>query len=605
MRPGRRQAGWWSRSGWRTWPLRPASAAAEAGRTALVVAGTPQIRAGEQLVFLKVIAAAPAVVRRDGKVQAGGHPADHARPGALERQLDDLAGPGVIDEIAAQAALDGKVKGKARRSMTAAAAIRATILMALMPGVDYAGVLAAVFGDLVLVPWQRPFQVPTPKVLGTWRAALGPAPLARLQALVLAAAGGGHRSHDYRAIHAGELHLGSIDGSVTRVPGTPASRQASGSAGTADDPAPYPQVRDLLAGDASTRGTLAVVFGPSGGPKAEGGQALLDAMLAQYPGVFTSDRVWVLDRNFPGADRVARMLAAGTHVLIRVKCDLTLPRAGAFLPDGSYYSYLPGAGGRWCLKARVIGYHVTVAGQDVPEMFCLITDLHDCATYPAAQFAGAYAWRWTGSGTALKEAKSAIASAGRSAGPVRSKAPELIDQEHAAWICGIELARALARAAARQAAPARKGRLAGQKVQPRQISFTAARRAALDSTLSGAATASLPTAITAAMHHGTLHDLGKHRIVTGRHRHRDRKTKNPASLPRRRAPHHHPHRGRPGQRPAGRRLTAAARRHPPGPCPKPPDAEPAARPGATPAPHPRPSLSATANPDAHTPPGTP
>ncbi len=38
-------------------------AAAEAGRTALVVAGTPQIRAGEQLVFLKVIAAAPAVVR--------------------------------------------------------------------------------------------------------------------------------------------------------------------------------------------------------------------------------------------------------------------------------------------------------------------------------------------------------------------------------------------------------------------------------------------------------------------------------------------------------------------------------------------------------------
>ena len=138
-------------------------AAAEAGRTALVVAGTPQIRAGEQLVFLKVIAAAPAVVRRDGKVQAGGHPADHARLGALEQQLDDLAGPGVIDEIAAQAALSGKVKGKARRLMTAAAAIRATILMALMPDADYAGVLAAVFGDLALVPWQRPFRVPTPQ----------------------------------------------------------------------------------------------------------------------------------------------------------------------------------------------------------------------------------------------------------------------------------------------------------------------------------------------------------------------------------------------------------------------------------------------------------
>lgn len=83
----------------------PAGPAAKAGRTALAVAGTPRIRTGEQLVSVKVVAAAPAVVRRDGKVQAGGHPADHARLGALEQQLDDLAGPGVIDEIAAGGAV--------------------------------------------------------------------------------------------------------------------------------------------------------------------------------------------------------------------------------------------------------------------------------------------------------------------------------------------------------------------------------------------------------------------------------------------------------------------------------------------------------------------
>ncbi len=165
----------------------PAGPAAQAGRTALVVAGTP---------------------------------------------------PGVIDEIAARATLGGKVKGKARRSMTAAAAIRATILMALMPDADYAGVLTAVFGDLALVPWQRPFQVPTPKMLGTWRAALGPAPLAALQGRLLTAVGGEHRDHDYRAGHIGELRLGSIDGSVTQVPDTPACRRAFGSAGTADDSGP-------------------------------------------------------------------------------------------------------------------------------------------------------------------------------------------------------------------------------------------------------------------------------------------------------------------------------------------------------------------------------
>jgi hypothetical protein len=505
-------------------------------RTALVVAGTRKIRAGDQLLFVKVVAVAPAVVRRDGRVQAAGHPADHARLGALEQQLDELAGPGVIDEIAAQAALAGKVKGRARRAMTAALTIRASVLMAIMPSADYGEVMAALLGDLVLVPWQRRHEVPTGKVLSTWREALGPAPLAGLQARLLAAVDAEHRDHYYRAVCIGdsghELHLGSIDGSVTRVPDTPANREAFGSTGTADDSAPYPQVRDLLAADASTRAGLAVVSGPSGGPKAEGEQALLDTMLTTCPQIFSPDRIWVMDRNFPGADRVARMLATGTHVLIRVKSDLTLPRIGGFLPDGSYYSYLTGGGGHWCLKVRVIEYQVDVDGQDTGEMFCLITDLHDHVAYPAAQLAAAYAWRWAGSETALKEAKSAITGAGPSAGPIfRSASPALIAAEHAAWICGTELVRALARAAARQAAPAGKGRRAGQQVQPREISFTAARRAALASIRSGAATASLPAPMAGTFHRDTLRALGKRRIVIDRHRHRDRKARTRQAFP--------------------------------------------------------------------------
>ncbi len=509
-------------------------AVAGSDRTALVVAGTPRIRAGDQLLFVKVVAVAPAVVRRDGRIQAGGHLAGHARLGAAGQQLDELAGPGVIDEIAAQATLAGKVKGKARRAMTAALAIRATVLMGVMPDADYSEVMAALAGDLVLVPWQRPYQVPTGKVLSTWRTALGPAPLADLQARLLTAVDAEHRDHHYRAVRIGELQLCSIDGSVTRVPDTPANRDAFGSTGTADDSAPYPQIRDLLASDASTRATLAVVSGPSGGPKAEGEQALLDVMLSQHPEVFTDRRLWVMDRNFPGADRVARMLATGTHVLIRVKSDLTLPRTGGFLPDGSYHSYLTGGppAGRWCLKIRVIEYLVDVDGQDTGEMFCLITDLLDHIAYPAGQLASAYAWRWAGSETSLKEAKSAITGAGPSTGPIfRSASPALIAQEHAAWICGVELIRALARAAARNAAPARKGRLAGRKVQPRQISFTAARRAVLASIRSGTATASLPATMTGTFHHDTLRALGKRRIIIDRSRHRERKTKTRQAFP--------------------------------------------------------------------------
>src|SRR5258708_6651077 len=206
------------------------------------------------------------------------------------------------------------------------------------------------------------------------------------------------------------------------------------------------------------------------------------------------------------------MLATGTHVLIRVKSDITLSRIGGFLPDGSYYSYLAGgpAGGRWCLKVRVIEYLVDVEGQETGEMFCLITDLYDYVAYPASQLAGAYAWRWPGSETALKEAKSAITGAGPSAGPIfRSKSPALVTAEHAAWICGTELTRALARNAARKAAPARKGRRAGQKVQPREISFTAARRAALASTRSGPPTAPLPAPMPPPLHPTTLGPEGR------------------------------------------------------------------------------------------------
>jgi hypothetical protein len=159
------------------------------------------------------------------------------------------------------------------------------------------------------------------------------------------------------------------------------------------------------------------------------------------------------------------MLATGTHVLIRVRDGITLRRAGDFLPDGSYLATISGGG--ITLTVRVIEYTITVAGRDTPELFCLITDLHDHAAYPARVLARAYHWRWIGSETLLKEAKSAISGAGPSTGPMlRSASPALAAQEHAAWVTAVELARAAARAAAAIAAPARKGRRAGQPVHP-------------------------------------------------------------------------------------------------------------------------------------------
>jgi hypothetical protein len=76
------------------------------------------------VVWLKPVAVAPAVVRRDGRVQAAAHPADHARLSLAEERLDELCGmPGVIDAVARSVILDGRVKGTALRVMSPGLAI--------------------------------------------------------------------------------------------------------------------------------------------------------------------------------------------------------------------------------------------------------------------------------------------------------------------------------------------------------------------------------------------------------------------------------------------------------------------------------------------------
>jgi hypothetical protein len=92
-------------------------------------------------------------------------------------------------------------------------------------------------------------------------------------------------------------------------------------------------------------------------------------------------------------------------------------------------------------------------------------------------------------------------------------------------VIAVELARAAARAAAAIAVPAGKGKHAGQPVQPRQISFTAARRAIITTTRAGTATASLPVPAITAGRDRALADLARRRVEADRHRHRDRKTK--------------------------------------------------------------------------------
>jgi len=509
------------------WPVRAGSGGD--GRSALLVAGTSPIATGEPVVWCTVVVTAPAVVRRDGRVQAQGRPCDHAWLGAAEQELDRRCGPGTIDRIAAAVRPTGKIKAVARREMSVACTIRAVLLMTVMPDADSREVLTTLLGELTAVPWQRPHAVPSGTVLSTWRTAIGEAPLQQLQRELLAAVVTEHRDPALPRVEVGGgLRLGAIDGTVTRMPDTVANRAVFGTAGQAETG--YPQIRHLHVSDAFTRATLAVVCGPAGGDKAEAEQALLDRMLAEQPDVFGPDRLWIMDRNFPGVPRIAALLATGSHVLVRVKSDIRLPRISPFAADGSYLTRLSGGG--TSLTMRVVEYHISVDGQTTPELFCLVTDLLDHTTHPAHLLAQAYQWRWDGSETALREAKSAIHDAGPGTGAIlRSHNPELIRQEHAAWATATELVRAATRSAAAIATPFRKGPRTGQPVAARHLSFTTARRTLITTVRAGAATASLPAPTRAAAHQRALALIATARVTTDRHRHRDHKIKTRRAFP--------------------------------------------------------------------------
>ncbi len=122
--------------------------------------------------------------------------------------------------------------------MTAALAIRLTLLMTLMPGADTQNAGRAARG-----PGRRAVAQAVPGRDRDGRLHLaggaGPGPVEQLRDMLLAGIDAGHREHDHRAVTVGDLDTGSIDGSLTRVPDSDANRQAYGSAGTTDDSSPY------------------------------------------------------------------------------------------------------------------------------------------------------------------------------------------------------------------------------------------------------------------------------------------------------------------------------------------------------------------------------
>jgi hypothetical protein len=272
--------------------------------------------AGELAVFCRPVVTAPAVVRRDGTVLADAWLPDLVRLGELERHLGD----GVIEAIVDEAVAAGRLRPRQqRRLMSYPLVIRLMIAMVLMPDGSYCEALARLAGLLADIPFTLEWHVPTEKVVTGWRV-LVPADV--MEDLFWQAAGPLIADDEPSAVLLAGMAVLAADGMLVNLADTPANRAMSGSAGTAGDSSPFPQLRIVALAARAGRAMPGAILGSS----RAGEQTLLKRLARRRPELFAG-RVTCFDRNFPGYDLITAILDAGGHVVARVSATVALPLA--------------------------------------------------------------------------------------------------------------------------------------------------------------------------------------------------------------------------------------------------------------------------------------
>jgi len=363
-----------------------------------VVAGGCGPRSGELAVFCRPVVTAPAVVRRDGTVLADAWLPDLVRLGELERHLGD----GVIEAGVDAAIAEGRLRERERRRiMSYPLVIRLMIAMALMPGASYCEALRTIAGLLADVPLAREWHVPAGKVVTGWRL---PVPAGLMEDLFWQAAGPLIGDDEPSAVMLAGMAVCAADGMLVNLADTPADRAFFGSTGTADDSAPFPQLRVVALAARAGRAKLGAICGQAGA----GEQTLLKRLARRRPELFAG-RVTCFDRNFPGYELITAILDAGGHVIARVKEGISLgfedgPDRG-WLPDGSRLTWLNAPSGkkRDRLPVRAAGHNAMMASgdgkQEASETCTVITTLLDHEAAPADQVRDTYLTRWSASET--------------------------------------------------------------------------------------------------------------------------------------------------------------------------------------------------------------
>lgn len=246
--------------------------------------------------------------------------------------------------------------------------------------------------------------------------------------------------------------LFSIDGSTLDVPDTAQNLAHFGRPGTSRGQAAFPQLRFVSLCEIGPHAILAVRLGPYRLSEA--------ALAAELVSDLRPDMLCLADRLYSSFTLWQKASATGAALLWRTRVNADLP-VEEVLADGSYLSRIyPSQKARrqkqGGLVVRVIEYELTGVEEAEP-VYRLLTTLLEAETAPAEELAALYAQRWEIE-LALDEFKTHLRG-----GQVvlRSKTPELVEQEF--W--GMMLAHRAVRALMNEAA-------LRQNLDPDRLSFT-------------------------------------------------------------------------------------------------------------------------------------
>jgi hypothetical protein len=235
------------------------------------------------------------------------------------------------------------------------------------------------------------------------------------------------------------LRLMAIDGSTLDMPDEAANAAHYGYPGSSRGSTAYPQMRFVAMAEC---GTHTLCFAQPG-PWRVSERALAEAVIEHAD----ASMLVLADRNFYSLAFWQRSCATGAKLLFRVRNDQRLPRE-VELPDGSYLSTLyPTEKARRQqtegVRVRVIEYALDGIEEAEP-LYRLITNWLEPDAAPAAELAAIYHRRWTIE-EAFDEFKVHLADR---AVVLRSKRPELVEQEFYALLLAHAAVRHLMTAAA-------------------------------------------------------------------------------------------------------------------------------------------------------------